>query len=204
MAQDILNKKGQSGPRALTKQVLKLHKLMNALFPDEKNSDAPAKKSPVIHETTTGAALAHLMLGGNRDHSVGYKYGYALQYLCLHLGEVPDHDSWRTIRQSAFRSVDTVLKRAGISPKTFSTSRFLVERHSPIPIPEPDDFPQIGYLTHNEIRQICPLFCSDKIAKAIQKESDDVQDWLESAIAELKEWLVTAIRKKCDLICFYG
>jgi hypothetical protein len=88
-------------------------------------------------------------------------------------------------------------------PKTFSTSRFLTERQAPIPIPEPDDFPKIGYLTHNEIRQIGPLFNSEKIAKAIQKESDDVQDWLESAIAELNEWLATAIRTKCDLICFY-
>src|SRR5262249_16573737 len=157
--------------------------------------DRPAK------ELTTGAALVHMILGGKPDPSQGYKYGYALCSLCKHIGEVPEHDSWCTIRNAAFQAVDAVLKKAGVSPKAFSTSRFLLDRAPPVAITKADDFPSIGHLNRQEVRQILKLLDPAKLEAAI--ESSKESEWLHSAISELRAWLETCAKTDRDLVCFY-
>lgn len=156
-----------------------------------------------VRVLSTGAALAHLILGGNRDPSAWSQYGYALQILCEHLGDVPaDYDSWCTIRSSTFDHLDRVLKRAGIPPKKFATAAFLVERGPPVKILEPDDFPYVGYLTRAEARRVLRLLDPAKLDPAIRRTKED-RDWVRDAFGELRAWLETAAKTDRDLVCFY-
>ncbi|HVK12818.1 MAG TPA: hypothetical protein VM597_28965 [Gemmataceae bacterium] len=170
---------------------------------DEDEDDDDDEGEPT-RETTTGAALVHLILGGSMDPSKGYKYGYALCHLCEHLGRVPDHDSWCSIRSRSVEAVDAVLKKAGVKPKTFSVEGHLQYRGAPVAIPAPDDFPAIGYLTRDEARTLLPLLDPAKIDAAIRNAPDDYQEWLETAIGELRAWLEACVKTDRDLICFYG
>jgi hypothetical protein len=190
-------------PKAVEKFILKHDLLKDLLDDEEEEDDEEEDDEEVVREVTTGAALAQLVLGGKPDRRYGYKYGYALQSLCEHLGEVPDHDSWCTIRDAALRTVDGVLKKAGAKPKTFSTSEFLVNRGAPIAIPKPADFPFIGYLTREEVRKLLGTLDTARIEAAIRDEKGN-EDWLRAAVGELRAWLEACAKTDRDLICFYA
>jgi hypothetical protein len=169
---------------------------------EDEDEDDEDDDGEIEREVTSGTALAQLILGGNTDKSAGYKYGYALCNLCEYFGETPDHDSWCTIRYQSLEAIDALLKKAGIKPSVFSAIGFLVERGSPVKMPKPDDFPGIGYLTRDEARKLLSPLDPAKIQKAIRAEPD-AQDWFQSAIDELREWLELCAKTNRDLICFY-
>jgi hypothetical protein len=142
-----------------------------------------------------------MIMGGTKDKRFGFKYGYALDFLCRHLGEIPDNESWCSIRYETLDAIDTVLKDSGVRSKTFSVAKFLVERGAPVDIPKPDDFPSIGYLTRDEIPAILALLTPEKLSKAIRRS--DESDYFEGAFGELRSWLEACTKANRDLICFY-
>jgi hypothetical protein len=170
---------------------------------DEEDEENGEDEDTAVRETTTGAALVHLIMGGNTDPAKGYKYGYALSHLCEYIGTVPEHEAWCSIRYASVEAVDVALKRAGIGPKTFAVEKHLQYRGAPVAIPAPDDFPAIGYLTRDEARKVLALMDPAKLDAAIRKAAEDYRDWLETAIAELRGWLEACSRTGRDLICFY-
>jgi hypothetical protein len=194
----------ETDPEAAKRLLLKhLQEAFENDFDDDEEEEEDDDE--VVKEVTTGTALAHLILGGQCDKSHGYKYGYALYHLCEHLGEIPDHDAWCSMRSSANvdSRVDKVLKRAGVGPATFTVSKFLINRGSPVPIPKPHDFPFIGYLTREEIREILPLLTPAKLDAAIRSAPDDDRDWIGENIDDLRQWLELCAETNRDLVCFY-
>src|SRR4029079_4918799 len=65
----------------------------------------------------------------------GFQYGYVLELLCEHLGQILPNDD--VIAFISDLEIPTALHESG----------------PPIPIPTPRDFPSIGYLTAGQVRE---------------------------------------------------
>jgi len=78
---------------------------------------------------TTARAMQNIFAGtvDTSDRRLGGLYGYTLKMLCQHMGEFAAGDIYNT-RILPFESK-------------------LLSNGVPIPIPEPEDFPEVGYLT---------------------------------------------------------
>ena len=91
--------------------------------------------------------------------------------------------------------VHEAMKQAGIDEQTLSVNDHLMYRGSPIPIPEPGDFPFIGFLRNNEIGDA---------AKAIDSaDLSDVDEEIRESVMQIRGWLKRCEERHCDLICFY-
>lgn len=202
-----IGKVDTNDPAAMMKFMEKHGGLLQDFFSDdedEDDEDVEEEDDEPVRELTAGAALVQMVLGGTKDPLQNSKYGYTLNLLCEDLGTVPDHDSWCTIRGAAFDTVDAILKKIGIDPKTFSTHQFLVNRGAPVSIPKAENFPFIGYLERKEIPSILGRLDSAKIESEIQGEDKYDQEWIRNAIAELRGWLEACLKSDRDLICFYS
>jgi hypothetical protein len=166
---------------------------------EEEEEDLEPQRS-----VSTGAALVHLIMGGKPDPSLGFKYGYALYHLCETLGEIPDHDSWCSIRWRTLEWIDAFFKKAGIKRKQFSIEDLLATRGPPVKMPRPDDFPAIGYVELGEMPAILKLLDPAKMDPLIAKAAEDDQEWLTGMVSELRTWLKRCLDTKRDLICFYS
>jgi hypothetical protein len=102
------------------------------------------------------------------------------------------------------QEVDSLLKKAGVSPKLFSATKTLLERGAPVQMPKPDEFPAIGYVERSEIGKLLEALDDNKIQPAIESSSKDIQEWLTEAMAELRSWLEASAKADRDLICFYS
>lgn len=158
---------------------------------------------------TTATALVHMVMGGSPDKTRGFRYGFALQLLCEHFGEIPDHNAWSPIGIEAFEFIDSQLMKAGVSVQTLDLTfpkfetRDLILRGPPVRIPESDDWPSIGYLNRVEAQEALALLQQPSVNEVIAVAGDD-SDWLNSAIGELRSWLETCVAKQRDLVCFYA
>jgi hypothetical protein len=125
-------------------------------------------------------AVVHLLNDEPDEDVPGYLYGYALQAICAHIGEeLPDvgdivgASDW-------IEEVDAALKKKRV-PIRLSD---LVYGGSPVPIPEPDDYPFIGHWPADKLpaalaalRQADPADLDDETAEAFKR----IGEWLEAA-----------------------
>jgi hypothetical protein len=85
---------------------------------------------------TQGEALRQIIAGEIKGPDwAGFQYGYVLELLCEHLGRALDSDD--LIAFISDLEIPTALNESG----------------PPIPIPTPRDFPSIGYLTAEQVRE---------------------------------------------------
>lgn len=152
-----------------------------------------------IPSTSTREVMRHLIMGEEYDRSVGFKYGYALEMLCRRFGKLLPNEHWNSLRHGSmwFREIDAALQSLGIPESKFRVVRHLAERGSPIPIPEIDDFPAIGYLKLDEIRE------ARKALGGVQLDAIE-DEFLRESLVELRSWFQACIDSKRDLICFYS
>lgn len=154
---------------------------------------------------STAEALRHLIMGEECDRRVAFKYGYVLESLCRHFGEVLPHDNWCDLRsgQGWFQELDDTLRLAGVPTEVFSISGRLVERGSPIPIPKIRDFPFIGYLLVAEIEQLLEALGKARIDDIGEEEEEEEEPWLPEGLNDVRCWLRTCAESRRDLACFY-
>lgn len=153
----------------------------------------------VENELPPTAEVLRRMIFGEAYHEerwVGFKYGYALEYLCWHLGEFLDNSQWSSMHGDWFETVDAALAQAGVSPAVFSTAK-LVYRGAPVPIPEPDDFPGIGYLTREEIPAVAAALDAADWSRVTDAEA-------RQSIEQVRGWLHTCQETDCGLVCTYA
>ena len=131
---------------------------------------------------TCAQAVAELINGESSKDGPGYLYGYALEAVCAHVGrELPNicpiagASSW-------IEEVDAFLESKGI-PIRLSK---LVQWGSPVPIPEPDDYPSIGYWSSDEIPPSIRAFAAADLSGA---ENDMVE-----TLSQLRSWLQSAAK----------
>ncbi len=146
--------------------------------------------------TTVRDALTQMVMGEPYNEAVGFVYGYTLEYICRHFGELLPNGEWSAMRSEWAEKADRALKAAGVGEKVLRLSR-LMSRGSPVPLPEIEDFPGIGYMDLPEIEAALAALPEDKLAAVKEKE-------LRAALAEVLGWLQTCADSRRDLICFYA
>ena len=161
---------------------------------DEDLYDADGGESPVA---TMAEVVRHLIAGEACDERVGFKYGYALELLCRHLGQSLPNARWSALRWEWLEEVDESLAVAGVPAEIFSVTRHLVCRGAPVTLSRIEGFPSIGYLTVSEIPAVAAALRSPKVAEIGDEE-------VRESLAELSGWLRACEDSDRDLICFYG
>ncbi len=146
-------------------------------------------------EPTLAEALREIIEGEPMRPSYGHKYGYLLEMLCRQYGESLANSEFSSMHSDWIDKVDQGLAHAGIPEETLSLSRHLLYRGSPVAIPEPGDFPFIGYLKSNEIP---PALQALETADLTVLERE-----VKESIDQLRSWLESSQKSQRDLVCFY-
>ncbi len=145
---------------------------------------------------TTRDALNQMVMGEEYNDDFGFVYGCALELLCRQFGEFLPNEEWSAMRSTWVAKADKALKSAGVGVKILQVER-MISRGSPIPIPEIEDFPSIGFMRLSEITTALNEFGEDKLASVKDKE-------VRAALAEVRGWLESCVASKRDLVCFYA
>ncbi len=127
-----------------------------------------------------GDALSRLVMGEKLGNEKTYQYGYALEALCRHLGEVIRPDTWGGVRWAA-------MEDTGVEA--------VMESGPPVPLPPNDDFPTIGYLEVGDIRR--------RLKEADGNGMTNPDSDLQELLTEFEGWLRQAASNGKDLIFFY-
>ena len=182
---DAIKKTLGSNDRRLLK---KLIKRFRGDFPgiDELNDEA----------VTVEKAISDLIMGAQLDESSGFKYGYALKFLCEDLGAMLTNAHWSAMGWDWIEDVDAELNRLGLDADTFRVEPHLTTRGAPISLPQINDFPSIGYLLEAELAKASLAFADIKYDGLMD---DEIRD----SITEIRKWFDTCPRKHVDLVCFY-
>lgn len=145
---------------------------------------------------STESALEHLLMGTALNEEAGGKYGFALKFLCEHLGIFLSNANWSAMRGDWFESVDEALSEAGVPEDLFRSGHHLITRALPIlQLPLIEDFPAIGHLTSEEMPTI-----GDALRTAITQIEDEE---IVESLQEVLGWLEICQKKRLALICFY-
>jgi len=144
-------------------------------------------------------ALRHLIMDEERWDYEGSKYARAVEMLCTFYGEILPNDHWTAASWDWIESVSDAILESGVSTEKFSLAGHLLERGSPIDLPEIDDFPWVGYLKNAEIPAVLEALTEERIARLKLRDAAR----LKVSLLQLREWLETCVRDKSDLICFY-
>jgi hypothetical protein len=152
----------------------------------------------VFHDEgpTLEVALHEIIEGKPMQESYGHQYARILKLLCWHFGKYLPNSHFSAMRSEWAKRVDEGLVRAGVPPETFSLWRHLMNRGSPIAIPQPEDWPFIGYLKAAEIGPAL------RAVKAADLTVLDAQ--VRDAVGELRGWLEVCSKAVWDLVCFYN
>lgn len=142
----------------------------------------------------TSTAMGQLINGEKLLPRYGFRYAYCLEMICQHDGEFMPNDKFCPMGVEWAERVDESLKKAGVPAKVFSLLKVMF-RGMPVKLPPPDDFPAVGYLTAKEVAKVLPYFAKIKL----EKVEADVRE----AIAQVRSWLETCGKRKCDFVCFY-
>lgn len=128
-------------------------------------------------EPSVFLAIRHLIMGDEKNLE-GVMYGYAFKFIVEFFGHPLDNRMFcPRSTNSITGQVDAAVKETGA---TVSMSDLLF-RMAPVPFPEPDDFPLIGYWTADEIVESRgPL----RSAKSVTPELETIRGWVDQAAAE--------------------
>jgi hypothetical protein len=142
-------------------------------------------------------AYRQIIDGGPYADRYGYVYGYAYEAICTAIG-VETERSWAPIAGSHewFKSIDEAL--AALRLKL--TVTHLLYRGPLIDIPEPDDFPGLGWWNADEIaaaRQVLGALDLKRLdaqaASVVREQADaieDIRSWIEVAADRPGDWLI--------------
>lgn len=146
-------------------------------------------------EPTLEEALHEVVEGRPLREGYGHKYGHVLKLLCWHFGEHLPNAHFSAMHHDWADQVDGELIGAGVPEEAFGLKRHLMYRGAPVAIPEPDDFPFIGYLKAAEVGPALRALRAADFAEL----SPEVRD----AVEELRGWLEACSRGAFDLVSFY-
>jgi hypothetical protein len=174
----------------ITKYGWKFHEFddMAADFADEDAGEKPL---------TMRSALSQLIMGDEYTKRFGFLYGYALSFICQHVGDFLPNSEWTGMRWEWAEEVDRHLESVGVPESVFRVTNHLMTRGSPIPIPPIDDFPAIGILTLAEIKAAHQALAQAKLGAI---EDGDAR----SSIEQIIGWFKSCLESQRDLVCFYA
>jgi len=92
-------------------------------------------------EPSLEQALDDMIDGKELQEGFGHKYGSVLEMLCDHFGTLLPNDAFSGMSAEWADEVDEALQTAGVPSNALKLTTHLMYRSSPVPIPEPADFP---------------------------------------------------------------
>jgi hypothetical protein len=174
------------------------HKKALQDFFDDSDDEDEDEESSDEEFASAADVLRHLITGEKPARRVAhrFKYGFALQYLCQHLGdELPRGDGWLELQSKWARMLDQAMKSVGIPAKTLSVAKHLAKRGSPFEaVPKYSDAPEIGFLKRDEIERALAALSGASFEGVGAEE--------QIFLADIRGWLQTCAESKRDLICF--
>jgi hypothetical protein len=129
---------------------------------------------------TCADAVADLVNGEITDDGPGYLYGYALEALCIHIGEELPNICSIVGATQWIAKVDKLLEIKGVPVRLAS----LVFGASPVPIPTPDDCPCIGSWSASSI--------SAALVAIQSLNMTGLDGEMSETIMQIRSWLETA------------
>jgi hypothetical protein len=129
----------------------------------------PVAHFDCLHDMGDPVGAAQMVMGEEYDEEAGFVYGYALEFICRHLGEFLPNGEWSAMRAEWAETADRALEASGVGEKALRLRR-LMSRGSPVPLPEIEDFPAIGYLRLEEVQAALAAFGEDQLAAVKDKE----------------------------------
>lgn len=142
---------------------------------------------------TAREVAEHMIMGEPYTESAGFAYGYFLEYLCAERGEALDNSGWDLIDSGFIYDLGATLREAGLHAAVLSLPD-LAFGAPPVPLPDIDDFPGIGYLDHADLTA-----CGDVLSVIVPRLTGDHR----RAADSLVRWLTLTEAKLASLVCFY-
>ena len=114
------------------------------------SADEEADQPPL----TMRDALTQMVMGEKCAAEFAFLYGYAFEFLCRYFGESLPNGEWSAMPRGTLwaEKVDQALEDAGVPADMLRVGRHMMFRGTPIAIPQPEDFPSIGYLKRDEVK----------------------------------------------------
>jgi hypothetical protein len=143
------------------------------------------------------AAVEQIVNGNPCDARFGYVYGYAYEALCMALGAETER-SWTSIARSYdwFPRIDKALAALGVTLKVSD----LLFRGALIDIPQPDDYPNLGWWTDAEIAGTAKVLqgldlerldaATRKAVGGVADAIEDIRSWIDVATSRPGNWLI--------------
>jgi hypothetical protein len=130
-------------------------------------------------------AVRQILQGEPLDENFGFVYGYAYESLCGVVG-VGVEPTWTGIARfyKWFEEIDQALALLGVPVKIVD----LCYRGCLITIPDPDDFPGMGWWTADELAKAAEVFRSLDVQKLDAKTRRKVQPML-PVIEQIRQWI---------------
>jgi hypothetical protein len=175
-------------------------------YPEDRDDEDPDEEG-----ITRDRALSDLIMGTPRDEEAGYQYGYAMDCLCEHFGERLEAAYWESITWR-------VLQGTGMGDLLHNSG-------SPVPLPKIDDFPMIGHLPADRVKELASRlgdtppktvdltgkkkrrtlgqWAVDKVLERITRRPMPGDDDLVECMEEYAGWLREAAGKGKAIVFFY-
>jgi hypothetical protein len=132
---------------------------------------------------TCADAVADLVNGEIVENVPGYLYGYGLEAICAHIGEELPNICPIARATAWIKGVDALLESKGVSVRLTT----LVFGGSPVPIPEPDDYPGIGEWSASEVPAA--------LAALRSLDLTGVDEEMAETFAQIRGWLEEAAKR---------
>jgi hypothetical protein len=139
-------------------------------------------------------AFRQIVSGAKYDKRFGYVYGYAYEALCTTVGLETGRD-WVGIARS-YQWFEEIQKALALLAIPLNLPH-LIYRGPLFAIPDPDDFPGMGYWTAEEIRAADEVFRGldlDRLDASTTAQVKDVRDALE----DIRAWIASAAERPGD------
>ena len=140
-------------------------------------------------------AIRDLITGVEPNPEYGHLYAYGLELICWHFGEHLSNEHWSAMQGEWADTVEAALQSLGLDQTILGIHNHIFYRGAPLPLPEPDDFPFIGFVLNREIQPALNALNSLRL-DALNREVMD-------AVSEIQGWLQTCQSSDLDLITFY-
>jgi hypothetical protein len=134
-------------------------------------------------ELTCVDVVAELINGELSENTLCYLYGYAFEAICSHVAEELPNICPISGASDWIEEVDALLEGKDIPIRLNE----LVFGGSPVPIPEPDDYPSIGKWTAAELAAARVAFEATDLT--------DVEPDMAETLQQIRDWVAVASKK---------
>jgi len=161
---------------ALLKEALDAIGSKLARYDRELGAPDPDDDADISHED----ALREIFAGRFTPHVRGSRYGWALEALCGFLGDWLDNGPFVPCSHQWYTDLDEVLEAHGV-PLQFTD----LTMRPVLPIPEPDDWPCIGFWDAQDFEAIDALeACMPKVEdRQVKAAFEAASGWIRYALA---------------------